>query len=65
MLDRPKQGAQEAMALVTTWQSIEHGIRSMHGGDAYFNQTLTQLQAFAAQATEQATKIAVAVGKIG
>ena len=65
MLDRPKQGAQEAMALATARHSIEHGVRSMHGDDAYFNQTLTQLQAFAAQATEQSAKIAVAVGKIG
>ena len=65
MLDRPKQGVQEAMALVTTWQSIQRGVRSMRGGDAYFNQTLTQLQAFVAQAIEQSAKIAVAVAKIG
>jgi alpha-glucuronidase len=64
MIDRPKQGAQDAAALVTAWQGIESSVRTIDGGHAYFNQTLMELQAFAVQATQQSAKIAVAVGKI-
>ena len=64
MVARPKLGAQQAAALVTSWQSIERGVFSMSGGPAYFNTTLVNLEAFVVQATGQSARIAKAVGKI-
>ena len=64
MVARPKQGAQDAAALVTSWQAIAAGVKSLNGGEEYYNTTLTQLQAFALEATQQSAKIARAVGKI-
>ena len=64
MIARPKQGAVAAAKLVATWESVAAGVRSMEGGTAYYNQTAAQLQAFAAQATAQAAKVAVAVGRM-
>ena len=64
MVQRPKKGAQGAQALAHGWAALASAVSSMEGGPAYYNTTAISLQAYAQEAAQQATKIAVAVGKM-
>ena len=44
--------------------ALASAVSSMEGGPAYYNTTAISLQAYAQEAAQQATKIAVAVQKM-
>ena len=65
MLARPQRGAKAAAGFVTQWQALQNAVAvTSKLGHGYWNYTLLELEAFAAEATAQVAKVATAVHKM-